>query len=76
MRHYKRKISTHSNLLANESFHLKHRGQKKAKNQNKTTHTNTKKQSLSDLWDIILDKLTNEIEFLGAEWEKDQKKYI
>lgn len=50
--------------------------EKKAKNQNETTHTNMKKQSLSDLWDIILDKLTDEIEFLGVEWEKDQRKYI
>lgn len=63
-----------SNLLANELVPTEAQRGKKAKN--KTTHTNTKKQSLSDLWDVILDRLTDEIEFLGVEWEKDQRKYI
>lgn len=57
-------------------FKLKHR-EKKAK-ENKTTHTNkyTKKQSFGDLWDIIRWFNIDEVEFLGLEWEEDQRKHI
>lgn len=67
MRHYKKKISIHSKLWANELIPIETQREKKEK----TKQNHTCKQigktnmSLTDLWDI--DKLTDAIEFLGVE---------
>lgn len=57
-------------------FKLKYR-EKKVK-ENKIIYINKyiKKQSFGDLWDIIRWFNIDEVEFLGLEWEEEQRKYI